>query len=201
MDFWDIFSGEVSRGNALFFNGVLDLCCSDYNLLLMKCIIKDRKNIIEFTINHAKENNQQINYNDAMGNAASHGQIDIVRYFLEKGANNYDFSLYSAVMRGHEEIIRLLIEKGANNHNQAIKYAVKFSMPNIVLLLIEYNKTDLTKALKYASNNGCIPIAQIIVEYASKNNIFLNYDIAISYPETSDTSTFLKICQEGKRKI
>jgi len=41
--------------------------------------------------------------------------IDLINFFIEKGANNWDFGMYGAAIRGNRDLIQFFIDKGANN--------------------------------------------------------------------------------------
>jgi hypothetical protein len=53
-------------------------------------------------------------WNGGLYNACYGGQVDIVKFMIEKGAYNWNRGLYGACYGGHLDIVKFMIEKGAN---------------------------------------------------------------------------------------
>jgi hypothetical protein len=56
-------------------------------------------------------------WNWGMRGAARGGHKELVDFFIEKGANDWDWGMYGAAEGGHKELVDFFIEKGANNWN------------------------------------------------------------------------------------
>ena len=48
-----------------------------------------------------------------MKGAARGGHIDLVKFFISKGARNWDYGIHGAAKGGHVEIVKFFVEKGA----------------------------------------------------------------------------------------
>lgn len=91
----------------------------------------------------------------ALNYASLHGDLKLVKYLVEKGANiNIEpfvaTPLSEAVQGGHLEVVKYLVEKGANvnaNNKQALKYAIALNNLEIVKYLAEHG------ADFYSNNN------------------------------------------------
>ena len=88
-----------------------------------------------------KKYGYEFDFNDVMEEAATEGNMEIVKMMLDLGANNYDDSLYNAARASnrkdvhrhdHLDIVKLMLEHGAN----ANKYHLRGSeLPEIYYLI------------------------------------------------------------------
>jgi hypothetical protein len=87
-------------------------------------------------------------------NAADNGNVDLVKKYLENGANVHaddSCSLRYAATRGHREIVELLVENGVNPNNKI--------------------------AIKYASINGHFPIVKYLYHYTRMSGQYVDKEI------------------------
>ena len=126
-----------------------------------------------------------INYADSRGNTAlinavSKGNVALVRFLVQRGANihrkyNESTALVWAVRAGRSEIARILIDGGADVHDSkdaAMLQAAKLGLKDIVPLLIgkganvnavDTYEHDMTPLL-YAAKNNHIEVVRQLVE-------------------------------------
>jgi len=152
--------GYFDVARTLIEHGGANVHSTSRNPILISAIVDERYDIIEFLIeNNYSDMNQTIEkerpfYNGLMISAA-HGQINIVRYLLSKGAN-VDFTsssnftaLACAASEGHLEIIELLCAAGAstnvktNNNETPLILAFENDHLDIVDYLFDQTKDDL----------------------------------------------------------
>src|SRR5581483_1196561 len=103
-------------------------------------------------------------YNWAIKNAATGGQIEIVELMLEKGANDYNQTLACAAFGGHIGIVRLMLEKGANNYNLAMAYAAEKGYIKIIRLMLEKGANNYNSTMSDAARGGHIEIVRLMLE-------------------------------------
>jgi ankyrin repeat protein len=76
-----------------------------------------------------------------LSDAAVAGDLKIVKYLVEKGANvhyHYEYPLRCAAFNGHLEVVKYLVEKGADisvYDHSALKLALAYGWFNIALYL------------------------------------------------------------------
>jgi hypothetical protein len=81
--------------------------------------------------------NKKINWNIGLWNVCEGGHMKIMKFMIEKGANDWNYGLLSACKGGHIEIMRFMIGKGANNWIWGLYYACTKSHMEIVKFMIE----------------------------------------------------------------
>ena len=55
-----------------------------------------------------------------MEGAAKGGHLDLVKFFIEKGAKNWNLGMEGAAIGGHMEFVKFFIEKGARDWNSGM---------------------------------------------------------------------------------
>ena len=53
-------------------------------------------------------------YNEAMNYAARGGSLDLVKFFIDKGANHWDFGMVGAAEGGHQDLVEFFKQKLRN---------------------------------------------------------------------------------------
>jgi len=104
-------------------------------------------------------------YNDAMIDAASGGQMEIVNLMLSLGADDYNLAMINAAMGGHINIVRLMLEKGATNYDSTMALAARAGHIEIVKLMLEKGATDYNWALAYARDKKYKEIVELLKSY------------------------------------
>ena len=71
-------------------------------------------------------------YDEAMYYAAEGGSLDLVKFFIDKGANNWDFGMYGAAQGGSLDLVKFFIDKGTKDWNGGMYYAVRGGHKDLV---------------------------------------------------------------------
>ena len=116
-----------------------------------------------------------VEYGNALCGAAKAGNLDIVRIFLENGAdvNSRGGSLVNplgfAIHNGNTEVAEYLLQQGAHvafdicQHGTALECASSSGNLGLVLILLQHGATDVQhKALEIAASNGHVDIFEVL---------------------------------------
>ena len=111
--------------------------------------------------------------NSALKSASEHGNLEVVKYLVEQGADIHeedDMVLQLASENGHRKVVEYLIEKGANihaNNDWALMVASRDGHLDVVEYLVE-SGADIhareDEALEWASENGHLDVVEYLVE-------------------------------------
>ena len=71
-------------------------------------------------------------YNQAMNYAAQGGSLDLVKFFINKGANDLNTSMFYAALGGSLDLVKFFIDKGANGWNFGMIGAVQGGHKDLV---------------------------------------------------------------------
>ena len=101
----------------------------DFEGIVTKAIEEGELNLFKFVLENSKEK-----YDDdlLLGYASKLGQLDIVKYLVQRGANiNFldGFVLFNASKYGHLEVVKFLVEHGANvaaGNYEALRVAERY---------------------------------------------------------------------------
>ena len=121
-----------------------------------------------------------LDFNKALLCAAFGGHLDLVKKFIQLGANDFNKALCCAVAKlkynviDHlvEYIIEHIIEDSNRNFDLVMEIAVKKSNINMVLYLIERGVSNLNYALQWASISGNLDMVKCLIIKGATN---LNY--------------------------
>ena len=120
---------------------------------------KDNYNLLKLLVEEPN------NYEKIMVNAASRGNIDVVKLMLEKGAKDYNWAMRCASEGSHMDIIVLMIEKyGANDFNGAMITAAGNGQINVVRFMLAYGANNYDAAMINAAGSGEIDIVKLMIE-------------------------------------
>ena len=151
--------------------------------------------------------------NNTLVFGVTHGNIIIVKWCLENGADIYynnDMAIKYAVERGDVKIIKFLINQGSDIHyddDKALEIACSHYYLDLIKFLIEngavITRTCSIEVLIYASRNGRADIVQILLAagmntnydaliYASQNGHLEVVQTLLKYinPEFSNNACF-----------
>lgn len=132
------------------------------------------------------------NLNMSLLRACVVGNIEVVNYLIDLGANCLNCALYTACQYGHMEVIKLLINKGANDWNAGLEEAgyglyyacddlpyefvevngclqLRYIHEEIMEMMINNGATDLNSALLYSCRQGFERVAQMLIEKGASN--------------------------------
>lgn len=113
-----------------------------------------------------------LNYDKAFINACQSGNIDIIKFLIEFGADIHtedNIVLRSACKFGRFNVIQFFVERGTDIHkfNEGLFFACKHAHINIVKFLVEHGvdiHVDNDIALKVACKLGNYRIVKFIIE-------------------------------------
>ncbi len=86
--------------------------------------------------------------------AAGINYMDLVGFFVEKGATDWDWAMQSAAKGGHAELVRFFVEKGATNWNWAMLWASECGHAELVRFFAEKGATDWNSCIHAAERGG-----------------------------------------------
>lgn len=110
---------------------------------LIEAIGIDDMDIIKLLIKNIRKDKKLI-FNHALIEAIEQNNIELVKFFIDIGANNFNKGLIEAIRMDDLEIVKLLIKNGANNINEALNKALKLNIKtNDNKQIISYLKSQL----------------------------------------------------------
>lgn len=117
-----------------------------------------------------KKMSYQTIWDNYMSYACKSGNIQLVNYFINKGASNWNDGLKCACSKGHIEIVELMILKGANCWDKGLQsacYNHNKNIMQIVELMISKGATDWDNCMYTACANNQMQIVKLIIEKGS----------------------------------
>ena len=126
--------------------------------------------------------------------ASIHGQTEIVRFLIEKGAdihagdNENSTALHNAAAQGHSAVLLLLIDKGARinqcdgNGMTALHFAASYGRPECAKLLLEkganVNAREINgrTPLFFNARQGSTQIFQLLLDKGALVDVYNNFD-------------------------
>ncbi len=137
-----IAANQLSHIKSLFTDEIeqLKYICRNGNYLLIGGCFQNMNKNVQF-------------WNDMMYGACLGGHMEIVKYMIEKGANNWNVGLYDACEGGHMEIVNFIIKKGADGWNWGLRGACQGGHMEIVKLIIEKGATECAHCRKPISEH------------------------------------------------
>jgi len=93
------------------------------------------------------ERNHDIDLNECLYRAASHGRIDMIDRMIELGADDINEALYSAVLDQEFDAAEHLSGLGIINWNRGLLYSTEHNDVRGVLYYIDHGATNLNEAL------------------------------------------------------
>ena len=96
--------------------------------------------------------------------AAGIDHMDLVGFFVEKGATDWDRGMQSAAKGGHAELVRFFAEKGAANWNWAMSAAAEGGHAELVRFFVEKGATDWDRGMQSAEHGGHADLVAFLKE-------------------------------------
>lgn len=122
------------------------------------------------------------------------GYLDIVKFMINKGANNLETGLSCACEYDRLEIAKFMIEMGATNFNYSMKSACRAGKIELVKLMIEHGADNwddcLAITISYNNNNN----------NNNENNAEI-VELMISHGATFTSEMFVNVCHNGDVKV
>lgn len=129
----DMINFLINNGATNFNFGLETAISSGYMLSFQKFIelqLPAEQNITAF-------------YNKLLLDTVKAGEIDMIKYLIEKGANNLNNALFTAIMKNNDELIHYLISIGANDWSHAHSYAARYSDKTMRQFFMQKRLDDL----------------------------------------------------------
>ena len=82
--------------------------------------------------------NKEDKYNEAMKYAAQGGSLDLVKFFIDKGAKNWDYGMEGAAQGGSLDLVKFFIDKGAKDWEWGMNGAAPVSYTHLTLPTTPY---------------------------------------------------------------
>jgi hypothetical protein len=114
--------------------------------------------------------------NNAISWASLGGHLEVIKYLIEKGGKIGIDSIKNASLGGHLKVIKYLIEKGGIITDDAIPYASKNGHLEVIKYLIEKGGKITDNGILYASKNGHLEVIKYFVKTGSKITLDALYD-------------------------
>lgn len=111
-------------------------------------------------------------YHHAMGNAAAHGNMEVVKKLIpllrEEGDTNFDWPMAMAAHHGNVEIIDLMMACGSKAYGKAMKEACNGGNLDVIKLMIKYaeeinDPIDYYYAIQSAAHCGNVDVVIFLV--------------------------------------
>jgi hypothetical protein len=124
--------------------------------------------------------------NELIG-AAKRGELALVIWSLQKGADNIDGALRIASSEGRLEVVKYLVEHGADIHsenNHALKWASFYGRLEVVRYLVEHGAdihVDGDTPLLWASSEGNLDTVKYLLEAGA--DIHTDDDYALEWAD------------------
>lgn len=156
-------------GHKKIIEDMMKLGASDYDHIFGNAAGGGYIDIMELMMQKGLVNRLEA-LNSALGNAAFHGQDQVVSLILELGATDYYFALYGAVMEQRISIIKKLICLPMVDKDRTLLYeAVKTHNPEIMKLLvnspIKFERGNYKFAYVYAKSEGNDDMMKLLEPY------------------------------------
>jgi len=137
--------------------------------------------------------------NNAISWASLGGHLEVIKYLIEKGGKIGIDSIKNASLGGHLEVIKYLIGKGGKITDDAITYASKNGHLEVIKYLIGKGGKITIDAIKYAIYNDNLSIVQYFIENGF--NVNYNNDEILIYCARWDRKDILDFLIENKANI
>jgi len=90
--------------------------------------------------------------------------IDLIQFFIQKGANKWNWGMYGAARGGHKDLVDFFIEKGANKWSRGMEGAARGGHRDLVDFFIEKGAGDWDFGMKEAARGGNKDLIQFFIQ-------------------------------------
>jgi len=90
--------------------------------------------------------------------------IDLINFFIQKGANNWNLGMVSAAEGGHKDLVQFFIQKGANNWNSGMVSAAEGGHKDLVQFFIQKGAKDWNLGMISAAKGGHKDLVQFFIQ-------------------------------------
>lgn len=125
--------------------------------------------------------------NDNLYNCTLKRDYFLVKYFIEKGADEFDWAMVYAAENNIMDLVQLMINIGVytDDLNKALPHAALNNHLEMVQFLIEKGADNFNEAMRYAAHNNHLRMVQFMINKGA------NYDLL-----TDNQKTDLQIYQQ-----
>lgn len=123
----------------------------------------NHKDFIDYLLSQ-KEN--QFILNKGLEGATEDNNIELIEFFINKGANSFNESLNIASIQGNINLIEFFINKGVDDLNQAMAQAAKENRKETVNYLIDKGADDYLLAMVGAAQGGNLDMMEDLINKA-----------------------------------
>jgi len=113
--------------------------------------------------------NEYEDANEAMIKVSEKGDKDLVKFFIQKGANDWDFGMEGAAEGGYRDLVDFFIEKGADNWNWGMNGAARGGHRDLVQFFIEKGADSWDNGMFYAARGGHKDLVDFFQQKLNKN--------------------------------
>ncbi len=106
---------------------------------------------------------KDLDFNFGLCGACRYGNMNNVKFLIQKGINNFNGGLYRACGGGHINIVKFLVQKGATSFSLGLRGACNGGHIEIVELMIKLGAKDFKYALYGARRGKHIEIIKILL--------------------------------------
>lgn len=111
---------------------------------------------------------------EALIKACCSNDLEAVKESIKNGAKDFNQGAYICVSFGHLNIIKYLIEKGADNYCDIFNRACEYAQLDIVEFMISKGIPVSTNTLVSACKGGSLDILRMIIDHAERNGVELD---------------------------
>jgi len=90
--------------------------------------------------------------------------IDLIQFFIQKGANKWNWGMYGAARGGHKDLVQFFIENGANNWNRGMYFAARGGHKDLVDFFIEKDADEWNLGMEGAARGGHRGLVDFFIE-------------------------------------
>ena len=152
--------------------------------------------VVKYLFEHDKNVYIDYNYNNDLNLACEYGNLEIVKYFIEKGAdihNQHNQALRIASEHGHVDVVKYLVEnktdmQSGDNYNIVLFSKIDGKISEIRNYANRGSHNDYEAALTIAAKGGHIDVVKYFMENWDKiNKYYYNrvLQIAIEYDHSA----------------
>ena len=118
---------------------------------------------IEYFISQAEKFKKQYDWSFGMAGAALGGHLDLVHWFVSKGADQWNYGMCKAANGGHKSIVDFMISKGANQWNSGLEYAALGGHLDLVNLFVSKGADQWNNPMAEAARGGHLDLVKFFV--------------------------------------
>lgn len=158
---------EISTGYNYDDISENNLLSIDVNAALIASAIKGYLDVMKFLIEVGGAD-PRYNYDEPLKVASSKGQLEVVKYLVDKGADIHTTSEYPlrwASNKGYLDVVKYLVDNGADihiNNDSILESATTYGMMKVVKYLIDRDYVKNDSLMEWAIKEGHTDLANYL---------------------------------------